>query len=105
MHQVGYRQPHIEGGLYNFLPWFFVLHHKAGPEDFMPSYHLLQTLFQPGNIQVSLESPGHRDVVERIARIKSIKKPKLLLLIGKGKKRRSWGRSYQSAGYTFAALR
>src|SRR5262249_36400219 len=101
--QIHYRQAHMERRLYNSLPRFIVLHHKAGPQDFMSPYHLLKSPFQPGNIQIAFEPPGYRNVVERIARIEPVQYPRLLLLVGEREKRWSWPGTYRRPYCTLAA--
>src|SRR5579864_5236616 len=56
----------------------------------MPPYHLLKASFQPGHIQVTLDPPCHKHVVESISGLEPVQKPKLLLRIGKRKQRRPY---------------
>jgi hypothetical protein len=63
-------------------------HNKACPQDFMPAHDLLEAPFQPGNIQVAFEPPGEGHVVEGVAGLKAIQKPKLLLRVREREERR-----------------
>jgi hypothetical protein len=90
MPQVDYRQLHIaEFPNDLLLKPFLLVHHKTGPQLFMPSYHLPQSPLQREDIQVAYEFPGQRHVVEVAARLELVEKPKLLLLVRKRKNRGS----------------
>ena len=74
----------------NFLPQSFLLvHYKAGPQLFMPPYHLLQAPLQRGDIQIAFEFPRQGHVIEVTAWLELVEKPKLLLLVRKRENRRS----------------
>ena len=64
----------------------------------MPPDNFFQARLQPGNIQVALDSPDCKDVVEVMFRFEPLEKPEALLRIGQWENRGACAGSYLKSG-------